>query len=175
MIRRSFVLIGAVLLLAGCVDLGSYVKTDIDINFPINLPVIIENPGMKSTPTPFDATKSLSLGADAALADYLDNVKEINVTDLTATVTELDQSINLTDVTLVISGNDQSVSWTFASLAVANGDTLELTNDNEEFDTLSTIMSALSDIEVQFTGFSDTSDTQFTLEVILNTAVTVGL
>lgn len=175
MIRISFILLGAVLLLAGCVDYGSYAKTDVDINFPINLSVIIENPGMKSTPTPFDVTESFSLLSDSVFADYFDIIQGIIVNDLTATVADLDQSVVLTDVTLIISGNDQFASWDFDNLTVSNGVELELSNDNDEFDTLTSILSALADFEVQFTGFSDTSDIQYTLEVVLNTTLTVGL
>jgi len=175
MIRRSFFLLVAVLLINGCNDLRSYVKTDIDIDFPINLAVIVDNPGMKSTPFPFDATMSIDLSGDEQLAEYLDNIHEITVTDISATVSDLDQSIVLTDVTLIISGNDQSVNWNFDNITITNGVTLELSNTNQEFDTLSAILSALSDIEVQFTGFSDTSGIEYTLEVILNTTVTVGL
>jgi len=175
MIRRSFILLGTIVLLAGCVDIKSYVKTDIDINFPISLSVLVEKPGMKSAPSPFDATESFSLANDSIFADYLGNIQAITVNSLTATVADLDQSIVLTDATLTISGNDQSVSWDFDNLTISDGDLLELSNDNQEFDTLSSILSAITDLEVQFAGFSDTSDIQYTLDVVLNTSVTVGL
>ncbi|MCK5820450.1 MAG: hypothetical protein KAH17_01130 [Bacteroidales bacterium] len=175
MIKRSFFLLGAIFLIVGCVDYGSYVKTDIDINFPINLDVVVENPGMKSSPAPFDVTKSVNLAGDAALANYVDNIRGIVVNDLTATVTGLDQNVVLTNATLTISGNDQSVSWDFENISITNDVILELPNDNQEFDTLSTMLSALGDVEVQFAGFSDTSDIQYTLAVVLNTTVTVGL
>lgn len=175
MIRRSLVLLGAALLLSGCVDYGSYIKTDIDIDFPINLSVIVENPGMKSTPAPFDVTESFSLTSDSLFSEHTDNIQQVTVNNLTATVTDLDQSVVLTDATLIISGNDQSVSWDFDNLSISEGYTLDLPNDNQEFDTLTSILSALVDIEVQFTGFSDTSEIAYTLAVVLSTTITIGL
>ena len=175
MIKKSFVLLGVIIMLNGCIDYKSYLKTDINMNFSVNLPVDISTPGMKTGLFPFDVTKTFSPVGEPSLAEYLENIKAITLTGISATVTELEQSIVLTDALLSISDGADSVSWNFEEISITEGSILDLTNNNDEFATLSTMLSALGDVDVRFTGFSDTNDVQYTLKVDLETKITAGL
>ncbi len=175
MIKKSFIFLGVIIMLNGCIDYKSYLKTDIDMNFSVNLPVDISTPGMKSGLYAFDETKTFSLIGEPSLAEYLENVQAVTLTGLSATVTELEQNVVLTDALLSITDGTDSVSWNFDEISVSEGSILELTNNNDEFATLSTMLGTLGNVDVRFTGYSDTNDIHYVLRVDLETKITVGL
>ncbi len=165
----------AIMMVASSCDLGNALSVKVDADFNIDVPVEVNGPDMKTGPYAFDATKTIDLSKEAALVDYLDNVKSITLKTLTTTITGLSKDVTLLTATLSITDGTNTASWTFTNKALKNNETLTVGNDSGQYDKISTMLSALGTVTVTFNGNSDVNDVIFTLSNALQTQIAAGI
>lgn len=178
MIRKSIYALSFafVFFLSGCESVSNLFTVKVDTDFVVDIPVDITTPTLKmSGPYPFSVSKTFNPIEEPDIADYVDRIKEINLSSMTATVISTTAPFKLETGTLVVSGSVDSVTWTFTAQSIEDGSSLTLANDDGQFDTVSEILSETGDVTITFSGTSDIFGIGFVLQAILNSVVTAGL
>jgi len=178
MIKKSaFVLsLAFAFIMSGCESISNLLVVKVDTDIVVDLPVEVTSADMKTGGSyPFSVSKTFNPTDEPELVDYVDRIKSIDLSTMSATIVSTSDAFSLLTGTLVVSGNGETVSWSFTNASIDDGTTLDLANDDGQFDTISTMLSATGDVTIDFSGTSSMPAIQFVLQAVLSSIVSAGI
>lgn len=181
--KKITFLLGASLLLmtTSCESVSNLFKVKVDTQFDVNIPITADSQPMKSSAGyPFSGEETFNPLSVDELADYASRISSITLSDIVVTIMSVSGPFTILDATLTVAGqdsdgNDLSVEWTFENNNIIEGAILALVNTNNQLDTLSAILTGLSEVTVTFTGNVDTPGVTYDLFTQMFAQATVGL
>jgi len=159
----------------GCEKAKSLLDVKFDTSFKTNLNVDIPAGTLRSINASFFEEATIDPSADANIAQYGSNIKNVSITGVTGTVLTINKPVTLTTATMTVasSGYDSGV-WTFTNQAIAVGTSLTLDNAGGQWDKVNNILNSLNAFTVTLQGEADQDDVQFTLEFQIDVEVTAN-
>lgn len=164
-----------VLILSSCQKIKDVFTVKVDADFSVALPVVIQEPLLKSTTVAFLATETMDPLSDDALADYKEKIKGFELTGMTGTINPISADVTLTNATLKISTATNSAEWNFTDLQLTNGTIVTFSNDDDQFTKVDAILNEQIPVTVTFSGNASQTNVTFTLTVKFITVVTAKI
>lgn len=154
----------------------------LDVNFKTNFVAdlnanVADNQGPKSTAAVFTFTTSDIVDPllDAEVKKYEDQIKDLQITKITAEITSITKTITLVSGKLkVVAIGFTSAEWNFANETLALGTKLAIGNETGQITNVQTMLKALKPITVTLSGETDQANVQFTLKVTYETEITAN-
>lgn len=170
MVMTGFVSCEAIKSIAD-VEFGTNVETDLNIN--------VADQAKKSglMPYTYDTSAVLDPTSDPEVKKYVDNIKNYQVTSITATITEVSEPgiILLADTWFMLSDLSDKVTWTLAKDFNATVDnSYTLGNDNGEWGTVNTILGRNQEFTLSSAGSSNTNNVTIKMKLSIGATVTAN-
>ncbi len=157
------------LLLAGVVLTGCQEASElVDVTFPANYEteldvVVTPSTSAKSTNGVFSVNVTIDPTSDSDFAKYLDNIKEVNIEEVTDFIESVSLDITLTSVVISVSNDTYDATWEFVNLPITAGATHVLSNDNGQWDTIEKILLDKKPFNVSINGEANEDNAEFKL------------
>lgn len=133
---------------------GSVTKMGIDTNFTVN--------------------ETIDPTTNSDYLKYIDNIKEVDIEEVSAEVIAISKNVNLQSGTINVSNPDNIATWEFTDIPVQLGTILVLDNDQGQWDKMTNIMFGKVPFTVNIEGQVDDDDVEFTLLFTLKSDVTAS-
>ena len=142
-------------------------KVDYDTDLNVSVPDGVRN-------LVFDKKINVDPLSDPTVEKYIDKLKDVEILELSAEVTDATKSIKLISGQLNIFNGTRSTGWSFENMEIKKGAKFDLKNDNGQWDVLSDIMMDQEVFTEQLKGEVDQGGVTFTLKIKMRTRITVN-
>lgn len=171
-IALGFLIAGV--LFTGCKEAEEllYVNFDADYETEFDVTVSPNSGGKISVDGTFNISETIDPTTNTDYQTYIDNIKEVDIEEVSGTFLFLSEDIFLTSGSIGVSNDDHSALWTFANENIVQGTTLVLDNDQGQWDAISNIMLGKKPFTVNLMGDLDQDEVEFTVLFTLKSEVT---
>lgn len=169
---RVFLLGMLVAGLASC----SLLDVEIDTTFEGDLPIVVEEPVMKSTNAgfPFESSATIDVLDDEDVYEYQDKIDDFIVSGVTATVTSVNQDgvELLSGTAFTITNGARTATWTLVSnMPVEQGTSQNLEDLGGIYKTVSEILADMKPFTVSASGSTNVAPVSAVIRLGIDTKV----
>jgi hypothetical protein len=164
------------IILTSCEKVNDINKVNFDATFSGDLDC--STVGLKSTlnnPV-FSASVVIDPTSDPNVNIYLNKIEGYEIQSVKGTITSMSQeNVTIISADLSIYNFQDTSAWTLQNELLTTGKTLTLGNENEQWDTVSSILKDGQEFTILVTGESDFAGVTFTIKVEIETKVTAKI
>lgn len=169
-----FAMLLIVIFTPGC-EKGLFEKSfDTDFVADLNVNVAGKTVGKSIAQTyPFTEFKIVDPLSDEDVKKYEDKIKDVSLTEISATITSISKSVKLVTGKLKVTCTGfTSAEWNVTNQTLQVGSILSIGNETGQITNVQTMLNSLKPITVTISGDTDQGNVQFTYEVIFKTTIT---
>lgn len=156
----------------GCEKAKELLDVKFDANFKSDLNIDVPAESKSAT---FNAEATIDPLSNSDFAEYGSKIKEIEIKEVKATITEISKSVVLENAEIsVTSGSMTSAIWTYNDVELAVGTELVMDNTNNQWDNVQAILESLNPFTTAMSGTVSEGGVQFTLQIEIKTSVTAN-
>ena len=134
--------------------------------------------GLKSTlnnPV-FSASAVIEPTSDPNVNIYLSNIQKYEIESIKATITSMSQeNVTIISADLTIHNFQHDAVWAFQNELLTTGKTITFSNENGQWDTVSSILKDGQEFTIILTGEADFTSVTFTVKVEIETKVKANI
>jgi len=121
----------------------------------------------------FSNSKEIDPFSSSTYKKYEDKIKKIEIVSLSAEITSISKEIDIVSGTVSVFNDNRTTQWTLKNVPLAVGNTIELNNDDGQWNTISDMLSDKKIFTEKVEGESSEGGVTFTLKVKMKTKITV--
>ncbi len=144
-------------------------KADYETEFDVTIP---PSSGGKSINGTFSLTETIDPTTNEDYALYIDNIKEVDIEEVSGEFIVLSENINLQSGIISVTNNEYTATWNFEPQPIQQGTVLILDNNQGQWDAMTNIMLGKEPFTVSINGNVDEEDVTFTILFKLRSVVT---
>lgn len=163
------------ILVTGCKEAEEILYVNFNANYETEFDVVVPSSGLKAgIDGTFTVNETIDPTTNSDYLLYIDNIREVDITEVSGEVISINKNITLQSVNLNVSNNSHSASWSFTNEAIQVGTILILDNDQGQWDEMTQIMLGAVPFTVNIAGEVDDEDVEFTVLFTLKSVVTAS-
>jgi len=174
--KLFFGLFFAGIVLTGCQEAKEVLDVKFDADYEAELDVIV--PGTTNFKAGIDGAfainETIDPNTNAEYVQYIDNIREIDISEVTGEVLSISKNVVLETTTISVSNENYNATWQFTNEPIAVGTTLTLDNSAGQWDAMSSIMMDKKVFTVSLVGQTDEDDVEFVVLFKLKSEVTAN-
>ncbi len=149
----------------GCKEAEEIFYVNFDANYETEFEVVVPPSGGKMgvDKASFSVVETIDPSTNSDYEKYIDNIKEVNIQEVTGEVLTITKNVKLLTGTITVSNSKLSPSWTFSNIPIEVGTVLTLDNENGQWDDMTDIMLDKTSFTVNIAGEVDDDDVTFTV------------
>jgi len=165
------------LLLAGIIFTGCKEATELaDVKFTANFEdtlsvVVTPATGLKAGNGVFSETITIDPTSDSDFDKYLNNIKGIDINEVSGLVLIVNPNVTLSSTVLTVSNDTRNATWEFDVLPIEAGTVLILDNADGQWDTIEEILMDKKVFTVSINGQASEESADFLVLVKINSEV----
>lgn len=168
-------LIITIMIFSGCKKIKELFDISFDVEYSVQLDVIVPPKlNQKAALGSFSANATIDPLSDSEFSRYLDKIKSIEITEISAKVISISRNVTLESASIFIYSNQFETEWSFINEIITVGKVLSLDNDAGQWNTIQNLLEAKSSFNIEIMGETDVDDAQFTFELTVKSRITAN-
>ncbi len=161
--------------ISGCKEAEEVFYVNFPADYQTEFDITVDATGGKvSTNGVFNVTETIDPTTNNDYQTYIDNIKEVDILEVSGEVLTIDKDVMLKSTILNISNGDFEATWQFTDEPITEGTILVLDNNNGQWDAVGNIMLGKKAFTVTIDGETDQDDVTFTVLFSLKSYVTAS-
>lgn len=161
------------IVLSGCQEAKEALDVKFNANYEAEFDVTI--PGSKGVKAgingAFSITETIDPNSNTDYVKYIDNIKEIDISEVTGEVLSISKNVILETTTISVYNENYDATWQFTNKPITVGTILTLDNSAGQWDAMSNIMLGKKVFTVSLVGQTDEDDVDFVVLFTLKSEV----
>jgi hypothetical protein len=159
------------LIYAGCNKIEEATDVAFNASYDANLNATVNAPDLKAA---FIAEDEIDPLENSNVSQYIDKIKDVEIQNLTATITSIDKDVILLSGDLEIFTDANKANWYMENVPLTSGAQIDLGNENGAWDTVRAIFGEKKAFTVKLKGSTDKGQVAFTMMVTIDTKMTAN-
>ena len=151
-----------------------YVNFNADYETEFDVTVPPTSGGKIGTDGTFSLTETIEPTKNEDYKLYIDNIKEVDIQEVSGTFIELSEDISLKTGIISVTNQDYTATWEFGAQQIQVGTVLVLDNDQGQWDAMTDIMLGKKPFTVSIVGEIEEEDVTFTVLFKMKSVVTAS-
>ena len=155
-------LILTAIIFTGCSKVKELADVKFNVNYDTDLKVVVP---LGARTAGFDVETQVDPTADEEVQKYLDKIKGFEIQQMSAKVKEISKDVTLVTADFSVFTDDKNATWHMENLPLTVGATIQLGNENGQWNTVNQIFDEKTTFTVKLKGETDEDDVTFIIEV----------